>query len=235
MLLGAGVLAVLIAGGLVLLVRSAFPRLSGSVRVGGISGPVRIETDSRGFATIRANAPQDAAFGVGYAHARDRLWQMDFQRRIASGRLSEVLGRRLVATDRFLRTIGFRRAAETSLPALSGRTRGILEAYARGVNAFLASDSSRPIEYRILRCEPEPFSPVDSLAWAKVMAWDLGAGGSTAEIRRARLSLALGRDAAEDLLPEPPPEPTILEAGEWTPTARSAPAARAALPDPRTA
>src|SRR5450830_1852823 len=99
-------------------VRSTFPGESGSVRVAGIAGPIRIETDTLGVPTIRAASPADATFGLGYVHARDRLWQMEFQRRIGSGRLSEILGERLVPTDRFLRTVGFRRAAADALRAL---------------------------------------------------------------------------------------------------------------------
>src|SRR6266496_5855786 len=98
---------------------------------------------------------------------------MDFQRRIGSGRLSEILGKRLVETDRFLRTIGFRRAAEEALRGLSPGARAQLEAYAAGVNQFLATSSSRPIEFRLLRFEAEPFTPAGCLAWAKSMAWDL--------------------------------------------------------------
>src|SRR5512140_1985200 len=88
------VLAAALLGALA--VFSTFPRRDGSVRVAGIAGPVRIETDSLGIPTIRAGSPLEAAFGLGYAHARDRLWQMEFQRRIGSGRLSEILGERLV-------------------------------------------------------------------------------------------------------------------------------------------
>jgi penicillin amidase len=225
----AAVVVLIAAASLVLLIRSTFPAAAGTVRVAGVSAPVFLETDARGFPVVRARTPEDAVFGLGFVHARDRLWQMDFQRRIASGRLSEILGPRAVPTDRFLRTIGFRRAAERALASLSPETRRLLDAYARGANAYLTADRARPIEYRLLRAAPEPFQPVDSLAWAKVMAWDLASGNSTAEIRRARIRSALGEEAADELVPEPPREPTILQAGEWTPPSPRRPEPRSAV------
>jgi penicillin amidase len=153
-----------------LAVRLTFPRESGTQRLAGIASRVQIETDAQGIVTIRANRPLDAIFGIGYAHARDRLWQMDFQRRIGSGRLSEILGKRLIETDRFLRTIGFRRAAEQALQGLAPGARAQLDAYVAGVNQFLATSGSRPIEFRLLRFSPEPFNAADCLVWAKMMA-----------------------------------------------------------------
>lgn len=199
---------------LALLIASTFPKGSGRVRVAGISRPVGIATDGRGVPVIRAESPEDAFFGLGYAHARDRLWQMEFQRRIGAGRLAEILGPKLAESDRFLRTVGFRRAAEAALPALSQPARRLLEAYARGVNQFLATSSRRPIEFRLLRVSPEPFSAVDCLVWAKMMAWDL-AGNAANEIRRARFAEAVGPARAPDLLPPVPVRPTILEDSEW--------------------
>jgi len=215
--------ALLLLGGLVaagailcaVAVRSTFPGESGSVRVAGIAGPVRIETDSLGVPTIRAGSPEDATFGLGFVHARDRLWQMEFQRRIGSGRLSEVLGRRLVPTDRFLRTVGFRRAAENALRALSAGTRARLDAYAAGINQFLATSSARPIEFRLLRVGAAPFDAVDCLVWSKMMAWDLASANSSNEIRRARFVAAVGPERAAELLPPVPAEPTILRDDEW--------------------
>ncbi|HLN93225.1 MAG TPA: penicillin acylase family protein, partial [Thermoanaerobaculia bacterium] len=134
-----------VAGALVLvlfvLALSTFPRMSGTVRVAGLSAPVTIETDAHGVPTIRAASEADALFGLGYVHARDRLWQIEYQRRIGSGRLAEVLGRRVVETDRFLRTIGFRRAAESAWRALPEGERHLIEVYTRGLNAYLATSS----------------------------------------------------------------------------------------------
>ncbi len=201
---------------LFLLALSTFPRASGTVKVSGLSASVTIVTDAHGVPTIRAASEDDALFALGYVHARDRLWQIEYQRRIGSGRLAEILGPRLVETDRFLRTIGFRRAAESAWRGLSSGQRRLVEAYTRGLNAYLASSTARPIEFRILRCPVAPFEPVDSLAWAKLMAWDL-AGNARNEIRRARFIAAVGEKRAAELLPPVPETPTILEDGEWVP------------------
>ena len=211
----AGLILLAAAGvGLAVLAASTFPAVSGSRRVRGISAPIAIERDTAGVPTVRAASADDALFGLGYAHAQDRLWQLEFQRRIGSGRLAEILGPKLVDTDSFLRTVGFRRAAEASWPTLSTTTRRALEAYAAGINAFLAAERARPVEFRLLRATPEPFTPVDSLVWAKMMAWDLGANARD-EIRRARLTAALGAERARALFPAVPAEPTILRDGEW--------------------
>ncbi|HEV8610037.1 MAG TPA: penicillin acylase family protein [Thermoanaerobaculia bacterium] len=202
------------AAAVLLLALSTFPRESGTVKVAGVAAPVTIETDAHGVPTIRAASAADALFGLGYAHARDRLWQIEYQRRIGTGRLAEILGPRLVETDRFLRTIGFRRAAESAWRALPPEERRLLEAYTRGLNAYLASSSARPIEFRILRCPVSAFDPVDSLTWAKLMAWDL-AGNARNEIRRARFVAAVGEKRAAELLPPVPETPTILEDEEW--------------------
>ena len=201
-----------------------FPQESGAVRVPGHAAAIRIETDPHGVPTIRAQSIPDAMFGLGYVHAKDRLWQMEFQRRVGAGRLAEVLGEALLPADRFLRTVGFRRAAEASWKSLSPQAQGWIEAYASGINAYLSSSSARPIEFRLLRIAPEAWRPVDSLVWAKMMAWDL-AGNAREEIRRARFAAAVGPEKAAELLPIAASEPTILADGEWR--AAAAPAASA--------
>ena len=148
---------------LVLLALSTFPRESGAVRVSGLSARVTIETDAHGVPTIRAASEGDALFGLGYVHARDRLWQMEFQRRVGAGRLAEILGKRLVATDRFLRTIGFRRAAAEAFKRLAPDARALLDAYVAGINQYLAGSPALPVEFRLLRVSPRPFDAVDCL------------------------------------------------------------------------
>ncbi|MDQ2870368.1 MAG: penicillin acylase family protein [Acidobacteriota bacterium] len=213
------------------LILSTFPVRSGHLRVAGLRGPIRIETDRRGVPTIRAATFEEALFGLGWAHARDRLWQMELQRRVGSGRLAEALGPKLLPTDRFLRTVGFRRAAESALTALSPMARRRVSAYRSGVNAYLASSMTRPIETTILRIRIEPFDDADCLVWSKLMAWDL-AGNAAAEIRRAKLVAQVGPDRAAELLPAVPAAPTILRDEEWqAPVSAAAPAS---APRPRT-
>jgi penicillin G amidase len=223
------VVAALVLAAFLALVASTFPKESGTVTVAGVSAPVLIETDPHGFPTIRAQSQADALFGLGYVHARDRLWQMEYQRRIGAGRLAEILGPGALETDRFLRTLGFHRAAESAWRSLSAPAQRKVEAYVRGVNAFLASSSARPVEFRILRCTPAPFDPVDSLVWAKLMAWDLG-GNARDEIRRTRFAAAVGETRAAELLPPAAASPTILEDGEWALPAPSRVASRFPFP-----
>ena len=217
------VLVLVVGAAFALFAASTFPRERGQSRLKGLSGRVTIEEDARGVPVIRAASLEDALFGQGYVHARDRLWQMEFQRRVGSGRLSEMLGPSLVPTDRFLRTVGFRRAAEAAWPALSAETQRAFTAYVRGANAYLAADRARPAELRILRTEPEPFTPVDCLVWAKMMAWDLGQNARD-EIRRAGYVAKVGSERAAEMFPEVPLEPTILLDEEWVsgPTATRA-------------
>ena len=211
-----------------------FPRDGGSQRVAGHSSPIAIDLDAHGVPTIRARSIPDAMFGLGYVHARDRLWQMEFQRRVGAGRLAEVLGEGLVSADRFLRTVGFRRAAEASWGSLSPQAQGMLRAYAAGVNAYLDTSSVRPIEFRLLRIDPEPWRPVDSLVWAKMMAWDLAANARD-EIRRARFAAAVGPERAAELLPVAASDPTILEDADWkseAPPPAPSPVSRVPSPGP---
>ena len=204
------------AGGLAYL-RSSLPATSGERVVVGVSAPLTISRDADGVPHIVAQSEADAIFGLGYVHAQDRLWQMEFQRRIGYGRLSEALGPSTIETDRFLRTLGVWRAAERALTTLDAPSLAALEAYAAGVNAFLAGNPVLPPEFIALGLRPEPWRPVDSLVWAKMMAWDLG-GNWSDELLRAALVARLGAARAEELLPgDLPGFPTIMPAGAAAP------------------
>ena len=149
--------------------------------------------DKWGVPHIYAGSNRDLFFAQGYVHAQDRLWQMELQRRIGSGRLSEVLGEVTLEVDRFFRTVGLNRAAEAEFETFDAETRHVLEAYAAGVNAYLTSyDCRKPVEFKLLRFDPEPWQPVDSVYWAKVMAWNLGCNWETEPILCARLAARLG-------------------------------------------
>ena len=178
-------LAALVLLALAVLIASTLPRRSGRRAVSGLRASLRIETDARGMPTIRAGSCDDALFGLGFVHARDRLWQMELQRRIGSGRLAEALGASLLPTDRFLRTVGFRRAAESALEALSPgmrrarvrvsiRHQRLSRSYGAGFRSSPGFSGSRST----------PFDDVDCVVWTKMMAWDLS-GNASAEIRRA--------------------------------------------------
>ncbi|TAK85996.1 MAG: penicillin acylase family protein [Betaproteobacteria bacterium] len=196
------VIALGIAGG-DLFLRRSLPVTSGEIAVAGLAAPVEILRDRYGIPHIFAQSEQDAHFALGFVHAQDRLWQLEMNRRIAAGRLAEVLGPGGLETDRFLRTLGVRRAAQANLPKLDEETRKSLEAYAAGINALLATDRLLPPEFLILRFHPEPWTALDSLAWAKMKAWDLG-GNWRNELLRMQLAKTLPNARIDEFLPPYP-------------------------------
>ncbi|MEF2280095.1 penicillin acylase family protein [Deinococcus sp. YIM 134068] len=209
------------------------PRVSGTVTLSGLSGPVTVTRDRWGVPHIRARASDaDALFALGFVHAQDRAWQMDFQRRVTQGRLAEVLGEAALPQDRFLRTWGFYRAAGSILPALSERSRRLVSAYTAGVNAGLKQGKLAP-KFRILGYTPEPWTDVDSVAWSKLMAYDLG-GNYDEELLASRVLRRLGAQGLNTVLPPYPMNgPTILSREEIGVTGRATEtkAQAAALPD----
>src|ERR1700682_1518095 len=179
-------LAITLAAGGYFYLRQSLPKTSGELPVAGLAAPVEILRDGHGIPHIYAQSERDAYFALGYAHAQDRLWQMEMNRRIGAGRLAEVLGAGALETDRLLRTLGIRRVAEANLRQLDAETRSALAAYAAGVNAFLGAKPVLPPELWMLRLTPEPWTEVDSAAWAKMMAWDLG-GNWRSELLRLQM------------------------------------------------
>ncbi len=172
----AGLALVLLAGWLVL-TRMSFPRTSGTVRLDGISAPVTIIRDRNGVPHIYARTTKDLFFAEGYVHAQDRYWQMEFCRRIGEGRLSELFGESQLQTDIFLRTLGIARVASLEYRQTDPETKGQLDAYAAGVNAYIMhrSPARLGLEFAILnltgvKTKIEPWSPVNTLEWAKMMA-----------------------------------------------------------------
>jgi len=136
---GVALLVCMIVGGGGLYLLSSLPQLDGRIAVRGPMGEVRIARDADGVPLITAANDEDAAFGLGFAHAQDRLFQMELQRRYGAGRLAEIFGPQALATDRQMRVLGLYRAAEAEIPTLSPAVRRAVEAYAAGVNAFLAT------------------------------------------------------------------------------------------------
>ena len=200
-------------GGGALWLRGSLPTLSGELRVAGLGAPAEILRDADGMVTLRAQSEADAAFALGFAHAQDRLWQMDFIRRAAAGRIAEVAGARALPQDRFMRTLGLYRVAEANLSKLPPDTLALLEAYAAGVNAFLAARTGPlPPAFQLLRYEPEPWRPADRLAWGRLMALQLS-GNWRDEILRARLARRLTPEQIALLWPSYPEDaPTTLAA-----------------------
>ncbi|WP_425145971.1 penicillin acylase family protein [Deinococcus sp.] len=204
--------------------------LTGSLTLRGLHGPVSVVRDRWGVPHIRAQASdEDALYALGFVHAQDRLWQMEFQRRIVQGRLSEVLGEAALPKDKFLRTWGFYRAAQTALPALSVKSRSLISAYTAGVNAGIEQDRL-PLEFRLLGFKPEHWTDVDSVAWSKLMAYDLG-GNWDDELTGQRVVQKLGAAGLDAVLPPYPKDaPTILSSAELQPSAARTSAPPAAPP-----
>ena len=196
--LGAGI-------GVYAYLRRSLPVVSGTITVAGIHGQVEIIRDADAIPHVFATNKADALFGLGYVHAQDRLWQMEFQRRIGFGRLSEIFGAATIPQDRFLRTVGFGRAARAAWDRMPPWAKDQITAYTGGVNAFISSHhgSALPPEFSLLRFEPEPWTGPDVAVWVKMMSWDLGANYSF-ELVRDDLVRAVGVERMAQLMPAYP-------------------------------
>ncbi|HWI31498.1 MAG TPA: penicillin acylase family protein [Microbacterium sp.] len=177
---GAVVIALVVAGFVVWTIQRSFPTVSGEATLSGLHNAVSVQRDELGIPTITADSTHDLFAAQGYVHAQDRFWEMDFRRHVTSGRVSELFGESQLGTDSFLRTLGWRVVAEQEVAAMDPVVLGYYEAYAEGVNAYLADHAGADLslEYAVLGLqnsgyEPEPWEPADSVAWLKAMAWDL--------------------------------------------------------------
>ena len=212
-------IALIVVGVFVALLLSAWlvlslslPKTRGTTTIAGLDGQVEVVRDAAGIPHIFASTDHDAFFAQGYVHAQDRMFQMEFQRRTGAGRLSEMLGKATLDTDKFLRTVGFYRAARSAFDALNPQSKAVLEAYTAGINAWLGENQMLPLEFVILGVQPEPWTVYDSLVWSKMMMWDLG-GNWDSELLRARLLPAVGAKRAAALLPGYPQNAPAILAG----------------------
>jgi penicillin amidase len=220
--------ALLLAALLVLVAASFFwyrsagqPQISGKLQMTGLQDPVDIVRDAEGIPHIYAKSAHDAYFALGVAHAQDRLWQMEMNRRVAAGRVAEVLGPAALDTDRFLRTLGIRRNAEAIVRNLAPDARSALDAYAEGVNRYLEQRSGPlPPEFLLTGApKPAPWEPADSIAWQTMMAWDLSANW-TQELLRMRLAQRMDMAHIQAFLP-PYPGDAPLHTQDYTSLYRS--------------
>jgi penicillin amidase len=180
------------------LLRRPLPVVSGTVVAPGLAAPVSIHRDARGVPHVQASSMEDAAFAVGFAHAQDRGWQMEFNRRVASGRVSEFAGEEGLPADRFMRRLGLARVAEAEVEALGDEPRRMLEAYARGVNAVWQSGRPLALEMTLLRIKPEPWRASHCLLLTKLLNLGLALNMDN-ELRRFELLRRLGPDRAAQL------------------------------------
>jgi penicillin G amidase len=194
----------------VVTVRRSFPQVDGELSVVGLRDRVDVIRDSHGIPQIYADNPNDLFFAQGYVQAQDRFYEMDFRRHLTAGRLSELVGADAIETDEFVRTLGWRDVAQREVEQLRPATRRYLEAYSDGVNAYIEDKSAGELslEYTMLSVTgpdyaPEPWTPADSVAWLKAMAWDLR-GNMEDEIDRMLATQDLTAAEVEDLYPTYP-------------------------------
>ncbi len=195
---------------------AALPQIDGTLHTTGLSAPVTVTRDDHGVPSIQAVNVDDLLFAQGFVTAQDRLWQMDALRRHAAGDLAEILGPSLVEHDRTQRTLQLRSAADRAVGVLPADQLHQLDAYARGVNAFITQNADHlPVEFHLLHYTPAPWTPRDSLLVALAMAQDLSTEFPTKLLRES-----FSAHVAPDLLPD------LYPVGSW----RDHPPA-AAVPD----
>jgi penicillin G amidase len=183
--------------GLGWLSRRRLPITDGELRLPGLQAAVDVVRDRWGVPHIYAHNMHDLLMAQGFVHAQDRLWQMDANRRLVSGRLAEAVGRPALPVDRWMRTIGMRRAAQQDVAVISPQTLAQLEAYAQGINAYI-EQGPLPVEFALLGYRPEPWEVVDTLSWIKMMAWVLSVNWET-EVLRSQLVARVGPELAAQL------------------------------------
>jgi penicillin amidase len=216
---------VIVAAGGFFIVRASFPQTDGDLTVPGLEEQVDVYRDTNGIPHIYARNSHDLFFAQGYVQAQDRFWQMDFERHIGEGRLSEIFGESQLDTDMFLRTLGWERVAEQEWSSATPDAALALQSFTDGVNAYLADHhgSSLGLEYAVLKLnnrsyKPAFWSPIDSLVWGKVMAWDLRSNLDE-EIWRAKALKIVGERADDLFPPYPDDRPVIVP--DWSGAASS--------------
>jgi penicillin amidase len=203
----ASVLSVLLVGAVLAgvgawwLARRSLPPLDGAMALPGLSAPVAVERDALGVPTIRGATRADVARALGCLHAQDRFFQMDLLRRRSAGELAELFGRSALPIDRDVRVHSFRTLARRALGSLAPEQRALVDAYAAGVNAGLASLRARPFEYFALRVQPRPWLPEDTLLIGYAMVLDLQDTANRYERMLAAIQDIYGRTLLDFLAP----------------------------------
>ena len=211
---GVGLLAAGSAAAWYWLARRPLPKQKGKLELEGLVGPVRVRRDRWGVPHIEAG-PEDVWFAQGFCHGQDRLWQMDFYRRVVSGRLAEFAGPEGLPVDRLMRTLGIRRTAEREAASLDPELRAILKRYCEGVNAAAGAARALPFEMQLLRHSFDPWRPVDVLSLGKLLAFGLATNWER-ELLRADMTRALGAERAAALDPSYPADSPVAEQTLWS-------------------
>jgi penicillin G amidase len=193
------------------LLRRPLPKTKGTISTQGVSAAVEIARDRWGVPHVSAETREDLWFGQGFCHGQDRLWQMDFYRRITAGRLAEIAGEEGVAVDRLMRTLGLHRIAEREEAELAPELRADLDAFSAGVNAAAASAAALPFEMQLLRLDFEPWRPAAMLAIGKLLAFGLSTNWER-ELLRSDMLRELGPELTARIDPSyPQANPTVLQ------------------------
>ena len=197
-------------------IRKSFPQMEGTVTLAGIEHSVQIVRDRYGIPRIEAENEHDLMFALGYVHAQDRLWEMDMGRRIGEGRLSELFGFVTLPFDRMFRIVGIRSISEKIEESLTSESRNRLQWYADGVNAFMNTHKGKyPVEFDMLRYDPEEWKPVHSIIIGRLMAWELNLSWWT-DLTYGAIAERVGLEKALDIFPPFPPEvPPAVPADAW--------------------
>lgn len=186
------------------LTKKSFYEESGVMKVKGITSRVNIYKSELGVSKIFADNESDMYFTLGYTHAQDRLWQMDLGRRVAQGRLSEILGQDVLDFDIMFRTLGIDKTASKLFDKLSPKSKEILASYCRGVNYFIEQNSSRlPLEFDILNYKPDEWKPEHSLMLIRLIGWELNLSWYT-DVMFGEVVKKFGLEKAKDFFPAYP-------------------------------
>lgn len=197
------------------LARRPLPTQRGRIELEGLEGSVRVRRDRWGVPHIEASRRRDLYFAQGFCHAQDRLWQMDFYRRVVAGRVAEMAGPEGLPVDRLMRTLGIRRAAGAEEASLEPGLRGQLERFCEGVNAAAAMAPARPFEMQLLRLRWEPWRPLDILSLGKLLAFGLSTNWER-ELLRADMLRELGPELTARLDPTYPGDNPIVTQAAWS-------------------
>ena len=204
------------------------PSYSGTINMEGLKAPVEVRTDDHGIPHIFAQNEDDLFFAQGFITARERMFQMDLTRLAGRGELSALFGESMLETDKYFKTLGFYRAAESEYNNITPQTRAAVDSYTRGVNAYLDTVKFLPAEYTILGAKPQAWQPADSMVAGLLMSYRLNDPRSIKPILYMIYNKA-GPDMLKDLLPYiPEGAPYVSSSGNQGPTS-----ARCELPGPQ--
>ena len=193
------------------LLRKSLPDYNGNKNVVGLIGKAEVYRDEFAIPLIKTENDEDAAFALGYVHAQERLFQMDIARRAGEGRLSEIFGAKTLPLDQMFRTLGIYKNVEANYNKLNPLSKKILEAYSKGVNAYIKNaKGSYPVEFDVIGYDPYLWKPEHSLVIAKLMGWELNMSWWT-DFTFSELVQKFGEEKTKKLLPDfPENSPTII-------------------------